>query len=179
MRRINMFLVLGMLVCFIAHGVMGAMKLMGADTTALKAAAWAGVVFIVLHVVLTSIMTIRTLYAVKRSGAGYFRNNLLFWARRISGFAILIPLAVHLTVFHSGNNAAFRLQSFDTPVLILHILLILAIAFHVFTNIKPMLISMGVRDRKAFSADILFALSVIMLVFTAAFSVYYARWASY
>lgn len=177
LRKLNVFTVLGMLLCFAAHGIMGSLKLMGADTSALKAAAWAGLCFIAAHIVITSILTEQTLYALKRSGAGYFRNNLLFWARRISGFAIVIPLAVHLFIFRSGDTSAFRLQPFTSPVLVFHILMIVTIAFHVITNIRPLLISLGVKDRKAFSADMLFIISVLMLIFTAAFSVYYMRWA--
>ena len=36
MRKLNMFLVVGMLVTFLAHAVMGALQLSGANTNTLK-----------------------------------------------------------------------------------------------------------------------------------------------
>ena len=176
MRKLNMFLVIGILVTFILHGVGGALRLAGASAGTMTAAAWCCVGLITAHVIVTVILTVQTLQARRRSGAGYFRENKLFWARRISGLVILIPLIMHLTIFRTGSGAAFRLTVFTTGKLISQILLVLAIALHVLTNIKPALISFGVRDTKAFRVDLLFILSVILLLFGAAFVVYYLRW---
>ena len=178
MRKLNMFLVLGMLLTFAAHGVMGSMRLFGADAPTLKAAAWACVCFICAHIIVTSVLMLQTLRARRLSGAGYFRDNLMFWARRISGFAILIPLVMHIAVFHPSNAGAFRLSAFTTGRLISQIMLVVFIAFHVLTNIEPMLISFGVKKTKAFSHDIMLVISVVLLAAAAAFAVYYARWAA-
>ena len=56
------------------------------------------------------------------------------------------------------------------------LLLIAAIAVHVITNVKPMLISFGVLSLKKHVGDILFVLSVLLLFMAAAFIVYYLRW---
>lgn len=177
MRKLNIFLVIGMLVTFLAHGIMGAIKLFGADANSLKPAAVACLCFMTAHVIVTSVLTVQTLHARRISGAGYFKDNLLFWARRVSGFAILIPLVMHLLIFSSPDSGAFRLQAFTEGRMISQILLAAALACHVLTNIEPALISFGVKDTKAFSHDIMFVFSSVILFAGAAFVVYWLRWA--
>lgn len=176
MRRINMILVIGMLVTFLIHGIMGALQIAGADANAMKTTAWICVGFVALHVIVTSILTVQTLHARRLSGAGYFKDNLLFWTRRISGFLVIIPLIMHLVIFHSSNAEAYRLQVFTTGRMISQILLVAAIALHVLTNIKPALISFGVKGHREFAVDLLFILTIILLLITAAFVIYYLRW---
>ena len=179
MRRLNMFLVAGMLVSFLAHAIMGSLQLVGASSNALKIVAWILVGLISAHVAVTTILTVQTLYARKKAGVGYFKNNLLFWARRISGLTIIIPLIMHLVIFRASNADAYRLQVFTTGRLISQILLIAAIALHVLINVKPALMSFGVKGHKVYAADIIFVLSVLLLIFAAAFAVYYWRWIAY
>ena len=178
MRKLNMILVIGMLVTFLIHGIMGALQLAGAGTDAQKIVGWICAGFICAHAVTSTVLTVQTLQAQKRSGAGYFKDNLLFWTRRISGFTILIPLVMHLLIFRASDAEVYRLQVFTAGRLISQILLIAAIALHALTNIKPALISFGVKGHKAFAVDILFILSVVLLLFAAAFAVYYLRWAA-
>ncbi len=177
MRRLNLFLVIGMLVTFLTHGIIGALKLAGAGAYEQKIVAWICIGFVCAHVLVTMILTAQTLHARKLSGAGYFKDNILFWVRRISGFAVIIPLVMHLTVFRSGNADAYRLQVFTTGRMISQILLIAAIAFHVLTNIKSVMISFGVKGHKAFALDFFLILSVLLLLFAVAFAIYYLRWA--
>ena len=178
MRKCNMFLVAGMLVTFLLHGIMGALQLAGADADAQKTVGWISVGFICAHVVVTTVLTVQTLRARRRSGAGYFRDNLLFWVRRISGFTILIPLAMHLFIFRAGNADAYRLQVFTTGRLISQILLVATLALHILTNIRPAMIAFGVKGHKAIAMDLLFVVAVLLLLFAAAFAVYYLRWAA-
>lgn len=179
MRKLNMFLVVGMLVTFLAHAVMGALQLSGANTNTLKPLAWVCVGLITAHIVVSAGLTIQTLYACKKSGTGYFRNNLMFWAKRITGLAIVIPLVMHLMIFHSESGDAFRLQVFTSGRMISQILFVAAIALHVLLNIKPLLTGFGVKENRAFSGDIIFVLSVVLLLLAAAFVVYYLRWTAF
>ena len=176
MRRLNMFLVIGILLTFLAHAVMGAVQLLGANADSLKVVARACMSLIVVHVLVTCVLTFRTLRALRRSGAGYFRNNLMFWARRLSGFAMLIPLVMHFVIFSPSNAEAYRLRAFTSGRLVSQLLLVLTMALHIFTNVRPMLISMGVRRGRAIRGDILFVLSAVLLFLTIAFFVYYLRW---
>lgn len=179
MRKLNMVLVIGIIAAFLTHAIMGGLRLAGADTRSPSAAAWVCFGLIAAHVVVTTILTGRTLAVWKRTGAGYFRENALFWARRISGFVVLIPLVMHLVFFSTSNEGAFRLQVFTAGRLISQILLVVAIALHLLTNVAPLLITLGVREKRAFAADLLLILSVMLLLFAAAFVIYYLRWTAY
>ena len=179
MRRINLAVVIGIFVCFLLHAVMGSLKLAGATVNTMKNVGYAGVALIAVHVLLTLILTARTLKARRMSGVGYFRGNGLFWARRISGLAILIPLVMHLLIFGNGNTGACRLKVFTMGRLISQVLLVLTIALHAFLNMKPMLLGLGVRSHRAFRADLFVILSCMLLLFGAAFVWYYLRWMAY
>ena len=179
MRRLNSFLTIGILVTLIIHSVMGALRLAGSDADPQKMVARISVVLICAHIVVTLILTAQTLHARRMSGAGYVKDNLLFWVRRISGLAILPPLAAHLLIFMTPPQGdAFRLQVFTTGRLISQILMVITIAVHVLTNIRPLMISLGVRGHKHILIDILLIISVLLLFFAAAFLIYYLRWMS-
>jgi len=176
MRKFNAILAAAMLILFLIHAIMGTMTMLGVSSTSLKFFAWALVGVIVLHIVVTTILTIQTLYARKKSGVGYFRENLLFWARRISGFAIIPPMIMHLLIFKASNSGAYRLSVFTTGRLISQILLLIAIAVHIITNVKPALIAFGIKGLKEFAVDILIIISILLIIFGMAFIVYYIRW---
>lgn len=179
MRRLNIFIVAAIFISFAAHAVMGALRLYGSDANALPVMAFVCAGLIGVHVVVTTILTCQTLKARRLSGAGYFRHNLLFWARRISGFTILIPLVMHIIIMSGSHDGAFRLLEFNGGRLASQIIFIVTLGFHILTNIQPALISLGIRSVKAFSADILFLISVILLFAAGAFCVYYFRWMAY
>ena len=176
LRKLNIYVTAGIMITFIIHAVSGGLRLAGASTEPATISAWLCVAFICVHMVIGTILTARTLKARKLSGAGYFRENSEFWTRRISGFVILIPLAMHLAIFMQSSDSAYRLQAFTAGRLISQVLLVAAIALHVLTNIRPSMISLGVRDHKAFRIDLLLILSVLLLLMGIAFVIYYIRW---
>jgi len=173
MRKFNAILTIVIFVTFLAHGVLEAFKLFGVSNVQLNFIARAALVLVAVHTVIGCILTVQTLIACKRSGAPYFRYNRLFWARRISGFAIMVLLVFHLTAF--GVGAKTRLNYFGTFELATQILLVLSIAVHVITNIKPVLISFGIKSLKPYSKDILFFSSIVLLFFIIAFIIFYVR----
>ena len=176
MRKFNMILTMGILLLVLIHGIMGAFGLFGANANALKVVARVAATLIAVHVVLTTILTIQTCRARKKAGAGYFKENRLFWTRRITGFTILIPLYMHLMIFMEQSGEAYRLREFTTGRMISQILLVLTLALHILTNVRPALIGFGVKGRKAILADAVFFLSVMLLIFAVAFFIYYLRW---
>lgn len=180
MRRLNLILVAGMLVSFLVHAIIGSMQLMGAQSNlrALMIAADFLVAFMAAHVVVSIIFSIRTLKAIKKSGAHYFKDNLLFWARRISGLTIIIPMIMHLVIFHSSNESAYRLSAFTAGRMISQILLVASIALHVLINVKPALMGFGVKGHRKFAGDIIFVLTILLFVFAVSFLVYFLRWAA-
>ena len=176
MRKWNAILTAAIMALFLLHAIFGAFQLFGVGPTALKTIAWAALVLVAAHTLIGAKLTADSIKVWKKTGVGYFKQNKLFWARRVSGFAVMVLLAFHMTAFGYSNGGAYRLRWFTDCKLATQLLLIAAIAVHVITNVKPMLISFGVRSLKKWVGDILFVLSVLLLFMAAAFIVYYLRW---
>ena len=85
-------------------------------------------------------------------------------------------LCFHLAAFGDASRAVYRLQYFGGAKLAGQMLLVAALAVHVLSNVKPMLISFGIRALRPRAGDILLVLSVLLLAFAAALIVYYLRW---
>lgn len=176
MRKWNGILSAVILILFLIHGILGGFQLLGSGHVISKALSWTMTGLILVHAVIGVILTARTLRIQRKTGAPYFRENLLFWARRLSGFLIMLLLLFHVTAFSDNSSDAYRLKWFDTGKLISQILLILTIAVHVISNAKPALITFGIRPLRRFAGDILFIMTVVLLFMAAAFVVYYLRW---
>ena len=181
MRKWNAVLSAAILVLFAIHGIAGAFQMTGiipGGQAVLSALAWLLIALLVLHILIGIKLTADTLRAQKKAGVSYFRENKLFWARRISGFAVFLLMFFHLVLFVSGGEGAMRLKLFDGSALALSLLLVAAVAVHILSNIRPMLIALGIRSFKEFAADILIIISVILLFCGIAFFIYYLRWAA-
>ena len=176
MRRLNAILSAAILLLFILHGVLGAFQMFGMGTVTMKAITHSMLTLIAVHTALGTKYTADAIRVWRKTGAPYFRQNLLFWARRVSGFAIMVLIAFHVTAFSYTVEGAFRLKWFDGFRLATQLLLLASIAVHVVANVKPMLISFGIRRLRPRTADLLFILSALLLVMAVAFIVYYLRW---
>lgn len=98
------------------------------------------------------------------------------WARRLSGILIMALVFFHMTAFGYTSGGVFRLVPFDVFRLITQILFLLSVAVHIITNVKPVLITFGVKRLRPKAGDILFFVSVAMLFMAAGFIIYYIRW---
>ena len=176
MRKINLFIIISGIILFLIHGIMASFGLFGVRTDGLKIVARAAATLITVHAVISTILTIETLRVRRKSGAGYFKGNGLFWARRLTGFTVLIPLIMHLTIFMNYTGEAYRLKEFNTGRMISQLLLIITMLLHILLNLNPVLIAFGVKGRKGLKADLCVFLSVMLFIFAAAFFVYYLRW---
>ncbi len=176
MRKLNSILSAVILVLFIAHGVLGSLTMLDAAVIITKHMARGLLVLIAVHVALSCILTAKAFKTWKVTGAPYFKENTLFWARRISGIAIMLLITFHLLAFMSTTPDKFTLPFFGTAQLVTNILLVASLAVHVITNVKPMLISFGIRSLKPRVGDILFILSALLVLFIIGFIVYYVRW---
>ena len=176
MRKWNAILTAAIMSLFLLHAILGGFQLFGVGATALKGAAWAAAALTLVHTAIGVKLTADSIRVWKKTGVGYFKQNKLFWARRVSGFAVMILLIFHMTAFGYDNGGAYRLRWFTDAKLAAQLLLVAALAVHIVTNVKPMLISFGVRGLKKYVGDILFVLSVLLLFMAAAFVVYYLRW---
>ena len=179
MRKWNAITAMAVLVLFIIHAIAGAMIMTGmmeGGKTFLLILTDIMVALICLHIVFGVIFTGQTMKACKKSGVSYFKNNKLFWTRRISGFVIILFIIFHLMIFAGSDGGVFRLHLFAGAQLITQLLLVASIAVHIITNVRPVLIAFGIRKLKPRAVDILFVLSVILGFIAAAFIIYYLRW---
>ena len=178
MRKFNAVLSAVILVLFIIHGLLGAMALSGIGHVNFRWVAWLMVGFIAVHTFIGTVLTVQTLINIKKTGAPYFKENSLFWARRISGFAIMLFIFLHISAFSYTTYGVYRLKYFGMAKLAAQLLLLLSIAVHVISNIKPVLIAFGIKKIKPRAGDILLFLSVMLLFMAAAFIIYFIRWNS-
>lgn len=179
MRKCNAVLSIGILALFLIHAISGAFQLFGfisGGSAVMEKIAFAMVCLIFVHFIIGIKLTADTLKAVKKSGASYFKENKLFWIRRISGFAVMLFVIFHIMIFLGTNNVAYRLNLFEGIQLASQLLLVLSVAVHVITNIKPLMISIGTKSYKMFLTDIVLVLSVLLVFMGIAFIIYYLRW---
>lgn len=176
MRKLNTILSVLLLVIFLLHGIMGSFMLLGIGSSAGKILAWAGVAVLAVHAGIGTILTVQTLRAEKNSPNQYRKQNAIFWARRASGFAILILMFFHIGLFGGVQDGAYILFPFTTVKLIAQLLLIASLAVHLIINIRPLLVSLGVIQFRERRGDLYLILSVIFLFSAAAVILYYVGW---
>ena len=171
MRKWNTILSVLMLLIFMIHGIMGSFMLNGVGSSAGKLLAW-----IVVHTVIGVILTVQSLQTVKQSGKMYLKQNAIFWARRASGLAILILLFFHIGLFGKVQNGTYILFPFTTVKMVTQLLFVAAIFVHIFINIRPLLVSLGIISYKERRGDIYLILSVLLLFIAGAVIFYYIGW---
>ena len=176
MRKINTILSVLLLVIFMLHGLMGSFMLLGIGSSAGKILAWVGVAVLAAHTVIGVILTIKTLKIFKNAGNSYLKQNAVFWARRASGLAILILMFFHIGLFGGVQDGMYILFPFTTVKLITQLLLVAALFIHLFINIRPLLISLGIISYKERRGDIYLILSVLLLFSAGAVIIYYIGW---
>lgn len=165
------------MILFLDHAIFGSLQLFGANNVmVMKVTARICAMLIFIHAVIGIILTVESIRVWRKTGAPYFHENTLFWARRISGAAIMILMFFHMFAFSSTVNGVLQLKPFTTAKTITQILFVVSIAVHVLTNIRPLFIALGARSWKRFLPDVLVALSIVLIIFIVAFIIYYVRW---
>lgn len=176
MRKINAILTAVIMLIFVFHAVTGSLNMMNIAPIITRIEAYIMLGLICVHAVISVILSVKSIKVWKSTGAPYFRENINFWTRRLSGLVIMILIAFHTTAFRSASHTAVTLPYFGAFRLVCQLLLVLSIAVHVITNVKPMLIAFGIKRLKPRAGDILFFLSVVLLVAATAFIIYFIRW---
>ena len=180
MRKVNAILSAGIVVLLLMHMIAGGLQMAGflsGGKKWLTLLSWVMLVMIAVHAIIGFKLTIDTLRLQKKTGVSYPKENRLFWARRISGFALMAFVVCHLLIFMgTTQNGAFRLHLFAGAELTTQILLVLSLAVHILSNLSPMLIGLGIRAFRTFLPDVLAVLSVLLLAAGMAFVVYFIRW---
>lgn len=176
MRKINAILTAVIMLIFVFHAVTGSLNIMNIAPIITRIEAYIMLGLVCVHAVISIILTAKSVKVWKKTGAPYFRENINFWTRRLSGLVIMILIAFHTTAFRSETVGSVTLPYFGVFRLLTQLLLVLSIAVHVITNVKPMLISFGIKKLKPRAGDILFFLSVVLLIAATAFIIYFIRW---
>jgi succinate dehydrogenase/fumarate reductase cytochrome b subunit len=179
MRRVNAITSVAIIVLFLIHGIAGAFQMMGfipGGSSVRKALTWIMLLILIVHIVIGSILTVQTIRISQKSGVSYYKENGLFWLRRISGFILMLFIFLHLMVFMQTGSGFFRLGYFGMPQLIGQVIMLLALTVHLLCNIKPVAIALGIYGGKGYGKDIMLILSIVLIVCTVAFVVYYLRW---
>lgn len=176
LRAINAVLSAVMLALFLVHGIGNAFQMMGVGTPLSKAISHTLLACVAVHAVIGVVLTVDTLRAQRAAGASYPRQNLRFWAVRLSGLAVALFIAAHVLIFLRPEGAAIRLAPFLEPQLVLSMLLVVSLAVHVLSNMEPLMVSLGIPLPHARAVDFIFALAVLLALMAVAFVVYYLRW---
>jgi succinate dehydrogenase/fumarate reductase cytochrome b subunit len=178
-RKINAVVSVGIIGLFLIHGIAGGFQMMGfipGGQAWMEALAWMMVVLVVVHMVIGLWLTVLTIQISKRAKACYVRENLLFWIRRVSGFAVMLLVFWHFALFAQTGEGVFRLANFGTPEMIGQLLLVLALAVHLLCNIRPLSVALGLYGGKGYGRDLLLIFSVVLAFLALAFVVYDLRW---
>lgn len=174
MRKLNTILSVLLMIVFLLHGLLGSFMLVGASTFSGKIFAQIGMVLLLLHLCIGIRLTIQTFQT--KSGWAYSKQNALFWTRRASGLAILILAFFHMGVFGAVEDGLYVLTPFTTVKLLTQLLLIASLFVHIFVNVRPMLVSLGVISYKERRGDIFLILSILLLFMAGSIVLYYIRW---
>ena len=176
MRKWNNILARVIIVLFLLHALMGSLMLLGLSTISFLPLSCLLAMAVAVHGIMGLISTLMAVKSGKASGRWYLRKNAAFWTKRISGIAILLLLAFHVTAYTTSVNGRFFLKEFTFGRMLSQILFVLAIFIHLAVSIKSMLIAKGTVKFKERKFDWLLVLSVMMLFFTAAVVIYYIQW---
>ena len=180
MRKINTFMTAGIMILFLVHLIWGVLIMMGitqGGSGVFSVCTYIMMVLTGLHILIGCKLTFDTIMAIRKAGVSYPGRNRLFWIRRISGFALVIFLCIHTWIFSGTTvNGVYRLRHYGMTAFAAQILMVLSLAVHLLTNIRPLKIALGIEDTKNIRTDILIVLSVSLLLAAIGFVVYLIRW---
>ena len=178
MRKLNAIVSLVLIILFLIHTIAGSfqlMKIIPGGNEVMKNLSYLLLFLIGVHIIIGTKLTIDSVKICRKSGKFYFRENAVFWIRRITGFAMIMLIICHVLLFTS-NGEVFRLNDFNEVQLVFSILLVFTLLVHMLTNIRPLLISFGISGFRLYIKDILLVLAIISLFGAFAFVIYYLRW---
>lgn len=175
LRQVNAIVSALIVVLFAVHGVFNGFQMMGMGAPLPVLLPWTLVALALIHAGIGTALTVSTLKAQRSAGAAYAGLNKRFWATRISGFALIVLVVVHVAVFWSTEDPV-RVAYFGSAQFAAQLLLVACIAVHVLGNMRPLLVSLGIGAPGERAADLVFAASVLLLFMTVAFAVYLVRW---
>ena len=147
MRKINTIIVLIIMLLLIDHTVFACMHLLGMNAGVLKPLAMMMLLFTVIHAIVSLLVTIKAEKVGISTKARYNKENRQFWSRRVSGVLVLVLALLHGHMMMKNGNGVPRIARMPKVFGLATPLLIVCIWIHLLTNVKPLLISLGVRNQ--------------------------------
>ena len=176
MRKWNHILARIIIVLFLLHALMGSLMLLGVSKISFLPLSWLLFTAVIVHGIFGIMATLAAVRSGQAAGHWYPKQNAAFWTKRISGIAILLLLAFHVTAYTTSVDGRFFLKEFTLCRMVSQIMFILAIFIHLAVSIKSMLIAKGTVKFKERTIDWMLVLSVMMLFFSVAVILYYIQW---
>lgn len=172
LRRINHILTIILLLLLEIHVIVCAFLMFGWSHIILENVARVEFIVVMCHAFIGVLLTFRNrpLHNSKK----YLKENRLYWLRRVTGIGILILSMPHISMFvHWYNNKIAVLKEVNGVQMGMHLLFLIFILLHLAINIKPMLISMGIRKYTVVGAIIQGVTWILTVFATIASIIYY------
>ena len=148
MRKFNTVIVLLIMLLFIDHITFGSLHFLGTKFGIAAPFAMTMMILVLIHAAVSIIITIRAEVAGFKTKARYNKENRQFWLRRVSGMAILVLAIAHVVLMQKGSDGVPKISRMPKVFNLLLPLLLLSVGVHISQNIRPLLISMGVKNRE-------------------------------
>lgn len=174
-RKINIAISIILIFLVLFHGLVGSAILFQILYIDTKWISWLAFYLLIIHTILGIIFTTQSIKTNTNQGKWYLKQNRVFWIRRISGILMLVLVFLHYSSFGGVVNGQYMLFEFNIPSLIIQILLIISLFVHIFSNINPMLDSLGIIRNKL-NPSIFIILWIFLLIFTIASIFYFISW---
>ena len=104
---------------------------------------------LVVHIILSCILSTKTIKDAIKNDDKYEIQNKMFIIRRASGVLMILFVVAHLVFYFGPQVQNFSSTAMSVPQLILLILLVISLIVHIVTNIRPLMVSLGVTSSGA------------------------------
>ena len=165
MRLVNAVVTTIIMMLFFIHMIWGGLELAGVISGGSKLFLILScllIAFIIIHMIISLKFTADTIKACRISKVSYFKENRIFWLRRISGVALMLFIIIHVLIFLGKNaNGVYLLNVFNAAALISQLLMVVSLLVHLISNITPLRIAFGIVDKKDFKTDLILVFSIL------------------
>lgn len=176
MRKINTILARIILFLLVVHSFMGCLLMLGWSNITLKPLSYLLLGIVCFHAILSILSSVSSIQIGFKSRKWYFKENVSFWIKRITGILILILVWFHISAYTTVVDGKFFLQEFTFIKLISQLSLALCIFIHVGVSLKSLFIVSGNIDFKEKKVDGLLVISIFMIFVVFAILSYFIQW---
>lgn len=175
-RTLNSWIGKLLVLLFAVHGLAAGYML--AELTYIswvKSVGYAACGLLVLHGLIAIVLSLDA-WRAGRAGKWYWRENTIFWLRRLTGLALLIFLFFHFGAYGGMVGGRYQLREFTTVLYLAQLGLLLSCILHVGVSVKGMLIADGITKYGMWRNISFLILAALLVLMAAAVTMYYAAW---